>query len=499
MGSTIGTAAALSWTPGTAGTYVLRYTATNSIGSGTDDVQVTVTAVTAPTVNAGADVASHTVSTTFTRTATENANGSTITARAWTIFSGPAGVGTTIGTAAALSWTPTTIGTYVLRYSATNAIGTGTDDMSIVVAAVPGAPTGVTILPQNVNGKVAVEVAWGANLTADPATWTWTEITTDVRIEQGIKIKIGRSDEAGKAQPSSCKFTVDNSTGKYSLGGLSPNWPNVRKGTPLRVQMDVADGNGFKVIFQGNIDTFSPDWNTKGNVAEAEIHASGALRRLQQRTAPLKSPMRRFHETYPNLGAVGYWPAEEGSSGTVLKPAVGTQDMRVDINSNLPNMAAFGEFTTTYPIPTLNGSSWRAPISPVPAATGRIAVTALINIPASGGTDQTDLLNIWTNGQVELWALRYTVTGDLTIVGYSNGVLVVNTNVGFDLDGKFGQLQMVLTQDGADIDWRMTFLRHPAYSAGYFDGTLTGKTLGAPTQVEVNANGGNTRLSIVHV
>lgn len=90
-------------------------------------------AATAPTVSAGSDVASHTVNTEFTRTATENDNGSAITDRSWTIQSGPDDVGVEIGTAAALAWTPDTTGTYTLRYSATNAGGTTTDDMSITV------------------------------------------------------------------------------------------------------------------------------------------------------------------------------------------------------------------------------------------------------------------------------------------------------------------------------------------------------------------------------
>lgn len=95
----------------------------------------------APTVDAGAD-ASITLGGSFSRTATENNNGSTITSRAWTIQAGPAGVGTTISTAAALSsWTPTTSGSYTLRYSATNALGTGTDDVAVTVN--PPAPGSV--------------------------------------------------------------------------------------------------------------------------------------------------------------------------------------------------------------------------------------------------------------------------------------------------------------------------------------------------------------------
>src|SRR5207253_8423337 len=57
----------------------------------------------------------------------------TPTSRAWTVVSGPTGVGSTIGTAAALSFTPSTAGTYTLRYSATNSAGTGTDDVVLTV------------------------------------------------------------------------------------------------------------------------------------------------------------------------------------------------------------------------------------------------------------------------------------------------------------------------------------------------------------------------------
>lgn len=94
---------------------------------------------TAPTVSAGSDVAEHIEGTAFTRTATENANGATVTARSWTIQAGPTGVGTTIGTSAALSWTPNAPnrGTYTLRYSATNSVGASTDSMQITVVGVP--------------------------------------------------------------------------------------------------------------------------------------------------------------------------------------------------------------------------------------------------------------------------------------------------------------------------------------------------------------------------
>ena len=100
----------------------------------TAHVIVAASTATAPTVGAGADATIDQYDT-FSRTATENANGAAITSRAWTVQSGPNQVGATIGTAAALSWAPTVGGVYVLRYTATNSVGSGFDEVSVTVTA----------------------------------------------------------------------------------------------------------------------------------------------------------------------------------------------------------------------------------------------------------------------------------------------------------------------------------------------------------------------------
>lgn len=84
-----------------------------------------------PSVNAGAD-ATLVINTQFSRTATESSLTS-VTARNWEIVSGPSGAVSSIGTAAALTWTPSVTGTYTLRYSATHSAGTSTDDVDVTV------------------------------------------------------------------------------------------------------------------------------------------------------------------------------------------------------------------------------------------------------------------------------------------------------------------------------------------------------------------------------
>lgn len=88
----------------------------------------------APVVGAGVD-SSVVVNQAFTRTATET---NSPTSRTWKILAGPSGVGATIGTSASLTWTPSVVGTYTLRYSATNASGTGTDDVIVTVTSAGG-------------------------------------------------------------------------------------------------------------------------------------------------------------------------------------------------------------------------------------------------------------------------------------------------------------------------------------------------------------------------
>lgn len=135
---------------------------------------------------------------------------------------------------------------------------------------------------------LAVEIAWGADLNADSSTWVWTDVTPDVRNDPGISTRLGRSDEASQSQPALCTLNLDNSSAKYSLGGHSPNWPYVRKGTPVRVRINPGS-SGFIVVFQGFASGFTPSWDSlNGNIPVVSLSASGVIRRLIQGTFVLE-------------------------------------------------------------------------------------------------------------------------------------------------------------------------------------------------------------------
>lgn len=188
--------------------------------------------------------------------------------------------------------------------------------------------------------RIRIQIAWGADLTADEATWTWTDITSDVQYKQRVEMIIGRADEFAKPQPASLKLTVDNRAGKYSKGGQSPNYPNVKKNTPIRVQISTDSGATWPYTrFQGEILTFTPKWDSTGRNAETNIVAAGARRRLEQHEQPVKSALRRYTEQAANV--IHYWPLEDGAEQRAATAAIGDLPLPFYNVINVPEAKTF--------------------------------------------------------------------------------------------------------------------------------------------------------------
>lgn len=185
--------------------------------------------------------------------------------------------------------------------------------------------------------KLEVAVAFGADLTdLDGSGWTWTDVTDDVIIGgkagestggegdgDAVSITIGRADESAVTQTSVMKCTFDNRSGKYINTGLSPYWPHVRRGTPVRVRVTTDNGSTWSVRFQGQAVGFTPSWDKPGKWATVELEASGPLRVLDQGTLPLKSAM--VIGTPTDSTVIGYWPLEDALGSETALPLIGTQ------------------------------------------------------------------------------------------------------------------------------------------------------------------------------
>ncbi|MDN5750257.1 MAG: hypothetical protein L0H64_17395 [Pseudonocardia sp.] len=355
---------------------------------------------------------------------------------------------------------------------------------------------GELLLPHVLPGaRLAVEIAWGADLAADPGTWVWADVTADVRQsgDDSIAITIGRADETSTAPPAQCTLTLDNTAGAYSLGGQSPNWPNVRRNTPVRVRIDPGSGT-FQVAFQGYADGFTPAWNLTGTDATVALSASGVTRRMMQGASPVLSPIRRALTTSPSV--VVYWPGEDGKAAEYVTPAVGEVPMTI---SGTPKFAESEVFIASAPLPELNGAAFVGVVPSYTAVGGAQQTRLLIEFPDTEAPDHTVILRVYTTGSAVRWDLEFRTAGALSLHAYDRDDVELATSgpIAFGVTGVALRLSLELVQDGPDVDWRFGTITTDAVFAFYQAGILAGDTCGIITRVEVNPTGALSPATVV--
>lgn len=179
-------------------------------------------------------------------------------------------------------------------------------------------------------GVQMVRMAFGADLAADPATWSWTDVTTYFQWDATIAVTIGYAAESATLTPASFAGTARNdqaSGGDFTLGNpLGRFWPNLVENTPLWATLDL--GSGPSTMFYGYLTTCQPR-RAAGGENFATVQAHGITRRIGRNDAA-ESPMYRWNMRsyrYPTSTNLGYpsgdqgyhslpvqlWPLEEGS------------------------------------------------------------------------------------------------------------------------------------------------------------------------------------------
>lgn len=271
--------------------------------------------------------------------------------------------------------------------------------------------------------RVAVQIAWGADITAGESTWTWTDITTDVKYNNKVKMVVGKADQSSTSQPAQCSFTVDNSTAAYSQTPLGPNYPNVQKNTPVRVTV-IYQGTPYS-RFKGYATGFTPVWDTTGRQSQVNIVASGALRRLGQGNVPIQS----FWKTQLLGSAIvsgrilGYWPCEDGSDSNSVASAIGGVPGTIygELDSFAPSFAADSEFTGSAPLLTYNtgGIAFEPAVNSSP--THNAYSLFLLKVPDSGLTADTPVMSYATDTLLTL-DLYYGVGGFYALIAGPTGV-----------------------------------------------------------------------------
>lgn len=329
--------------------------------------------------------------------------------------------------------------------------------------------------------RIAVEVAWAADLTdLTAASWTWSDITTDVLIDpadqhgggggRAITITVGSPDESPgqQTQASQMTCTLDNRSGAYSLGGQSTLWPNVKRGVPVRVRVSTNSGSSWTVKYQGSAVSWQPGWDEAGRFATVLLTASGPLRQLNQGSLTSTSPLSyNIARGVPASALVGHWPMEDGSAAStaaslVTNTAAFSKDAQSGIGSNpngtgTPTFAGYTDFVGTASGMTVPASCF------LTAAVGSHTVTGSYQASFLIGGCTPNTSGNW-NQYVELYFSGKT----LVLMSFSTSGVDLNLTNG---PGSSGITTYLTLKNGSGVT--LNFGANPAFV------TITAKQNGA--------------------
>ncbi len=201
--------------------------------------------------------------------------------------------------------------------------------------------------------------------------------------------------------------------------------------------------------FTGEVSSWPVEWDLSGKDVWASIEGSGIRRRLTQGASPLRSP---FYRAVGALASVkAYWPVEDIAGATRI--AAGLTGVATMAITGAPNLASDTTFAASAPLPTMNNSSFFAPV-PVHAATGEVQVRLLTKLTAATVAGAV-IVRVFTSGSLSRYDVIYAagVGGDLILAWYDGaGALVGSTGtIDFNIDNDPIRLSVEMTQVGGDV------------------------------------------------
>lgn len=358
----------------------------------------------------------------------------------------------------------------------------------------PSAPLGVQF-----------EIAPGADLTAIPGTWVYTDIADDVMLRDGgILITVGRAEGAQSVESSTMRALWRNPDGIYTrTNPNSPLYGLLSRNLPA--QVSVNPGTGPIVRARQYVTSLPPRWDPSDNDKYMPVIAAGVLRRLGQ-----GSPAPRSTVTTTALAQapIAYWPCSDAAGATTAASAL----------SGLPAMtssgAVFAADTGCPGAPSLASLPAGAALAgtvPTNSNTTEWTVPLVMRI-ATAPTTNTVLLTVRTTGTIAKWVLTIEPatppTADtLYLRGYNSAGTVVITASGFLFDDSFGEpgsmygddyfsVRISAFQVGSDVtaQWGVVNPNPISTSHNYAEASVASNTIGAVTDLTVGQLSNTTEL-----
>lgn len=98
---------------------------------------------------------------------------------------------------------------------------------------------------------LVTQIAPGAN-PVDPSTYTFVDISGDVRDADGVQITVGRQDETTSVDTTQCRIPLDNRSGNYSSRNPLGTWyGSLAKGTPASVGVTIINDTFTRTVASG--------------------------------------------------------------------------------------------------------------------------------------------------------------------------------------------------------------------------------------------------------
>lgn len=320
----------------------------------------------------------------------------------------------------------------------------------------------------------------------------WTNITTAVRVEDGITIQRGRQDEQGSLGPGTCTMTLNNVDGRFSpRNPLGPYYGSIGRNTLVRVSM------GGVYRFWGEISAWPARWEVGQKYAWVTVQAAGITRRLTQGPKALSGPITRFVGGASNVFA--YWPCEDAQGATSVASGLPTGTPMSIEGTSPVHLAADSTFPTSDPLPVLNnGALYGAPNT---NTAGDHWLYFLLSVPVAGDTDDTTLVRVLESSGSARWEVRYFTasSGSLLLRCFDSagGSLLTSSSV-TGLNGVPSIIAVKFDQSGANTNYSIIAYKFSDGTSSTISGSIA-NTMTAVSAVQINADRAAASITVGHI
>jgi hypothetical protein len=245
--------------------------------------------------------------------------------------------------------------------------------------------------------------------------------------------------------------------------------------------------------FTGEVASWPQRWDVSGQDVYVPLEATGILRRLGQGAPALRSAMMRGFSDPTRTAIVEYWPCEDAAGATFIASAFPGHSAGVP--GGAPGFAGYSDFVGSDPLPTMAAGSMNFSVGPY-TVTGETSLRAFAVLSPDGAGVTTRLVSMRTSGTAARWEIEINDTGSsfrLRAYSVTNASLLTTGFTGFT-EGEQHVYNLELTQNGADVDYRLLAFRIQQSSletatSVQLSGTLAAQTVNRVTSINVAPGG----------